>query len=70
MGGHHLDHGISHGEGAQKYSEEKESHIEVPGWGDSKESAGWLVEEVDGEGSAVEEKDALEESDAGEEGAE
>ena len=68
--GCHLHHGISHGEGTQKHREEKESHVEVSGGGDSKEIAGWLVEEVDRESSAVEEKNTLEEPDAREEGAE
>ena len=68
--GHHLHHGIANWEGTQKNCEEKESHVKVPGRGNSKESARRLVEEVDRESTAVEEKDALEKTDARKEGAE
>ena len=70
MWGHHLHHGIANWEGTQKNREEKESHVKVPGRGNSKESARRLVEEVDRESTAVEEKEALEKTDARKEGTE
>ena len=69
MWGQHLHHSIAHRQGTQKHCEEKKSHVEVSGGRDSKEIAGRLVEEVDGESSAVEEQDTLEETDAWKEGA-
>lgn len=58
-GGGDLNHGVSHGQRTEKDGEQEKSHIEVACGGHSKEAARWLVEEVDGKRSEVEEGDIL-----------
>lgn len=54
-GGCDLYHGVAHRQCAEKDGEQEESHVEVACGGHTKEVARWLVEEVDGKCSAIEE---------------
>ena len=58
-GGCDLYHGIADRQRTEKDSEQEDSHVKVACGGHTKEVARWLVEEVDGKCSAIEERDIL-----------
>ena len=58
-GGGDLNHGVPHRQCTEKDGEQEKSHIEVARGGHTEEAARWLVEEVDGKRSEVEEGDIL-----------